>query len=113
MVRLLVLAGLYVAAGVSSVLMVGATVALGGLVATHFFEQAEVTALPTALFLFPSFAALFLAMSGLVRTVERAESAIAWARTARASGTEGQLSVFDGHCGRLSMVADAGSNELV
>jgi hypothetical protein len=109
-VRFLALGALYFFAGTAAVLMVGATVVLPGALIFGLMEPASHAAGPTVLMLLPSFAALFAAMSGLLRTVESAESSLSWSEllaSRRKERAAGQLSMAPGHReqrGRLSLV---------
>lgn len=109
-VRFVSLGALYFFAGTSAVLMVGATVFLPGALMFEFMDEAPYTVGPTVLMLLPSFAALFAAMSGLLRTVESTESSLSWSEllaAQRRERAEGQLSVSPAareRRGRLSLV---------
>jgi len=118
--RVAALGALYASAGFAAVAMVGASVVVPGALMFELLERAPLSTGPTILIGLPSFLALFVAMSVLLRTVHRAES-ILLARGARSLEREpaparvreragGQLSVAPAERearGRLSMTHDA------
>jgi len=108
-VRFAALGALYFVAGTSAVLLIGAVVFLPGALMFGFADPKAAAAAPAVLMMIPSFVALFAAMSGLLRTVESAESSLSLWTLGRKERATGQLSLSpstDERRGRLSLIID-------